>query len=168
MVASGKGGVGKTTTAINLAAALTMEGKSVGILDGDIFGPTVPLMMNLSEVPLVNENNMIIPPVNYGIKCLSMGLLVDSGAVVWRGPLVMSALQKLLKGAIWGPLDVLIVDSPPGTGDVHLSLTQNVPIAGVILVSTPQKAALKVILFLNYIRSIQNSEIILKGHKTRR
>ncbi|KAG5676761.1 hypothetical protein PVAND_006570 [Polypedilum vanderplanki] len=145
VVASGKGGVGKTTTAVNLAVALSSQGKSVGILDGDIFGPTVPLMMNLKETPLTDENNLMIPPVNYGIKCLSMGLIVEeSSAVIWRGPLVMSALQRLLKGAIWGPLDILIVDTPPGTGDVHLSLSQNIPLSGVILVSTPQSAALNV------------------------
>ncbi|CAO1381579.1 unnamed protein product [Diamesa tonsa] len=145
VVSSGKGGVGKTTTAVNLAVSLSLEGKTVGILDADIFGPTVPLMMNIKETPLTDENNMIIPPINYGIKCLSMGLLMeDNSAVIWRGPLVMSALQRLLKGAIWGPLDILIVDTPPGTGDVHLSLSQNVPLSGVILVSTPQTAALNV------------------------
>jgi len=144
VVASGKGGVGKTTTAVNLAISLSNEGKTVGILDGDIFGPTVPLMMNIKETPLVDANNMVIPPINYGVKCLSMGLLVeDSSAVIWRGPLVMSALQRLLKGTIWGPLDILILDTPPGTGDVHLSLSQNVPLSGVILVSTPQTAALQ-------------------------
>jgi ATP-binding protein involved in chromosome partitioning len=102
-------------------------------------------MMNLNETPLVDANNLIIPSVNYNVKCLSMGLLMDPGKpVVWRGPLVMSALQRILKGAIWGPLDILIVDTPPGTGDVHLSLAQNVPISGVVLVSTPQTAALDV------------------------
>lgn len=144
VVASGKGGVGKTTTAVNLAVTLASQGKSIGLLDADIFGPSVPLMMNLHETPLVNQQNLMIPPINYGVKCLSMGFLVDQGPVVWRGPLVMSALQRLLKGAIWGPLDILIVDTPPGTGDVHLSLHQNIPVSGVLLVSSPQTAALEV------------------------
>ncbi|XP_053693843.1 iron-sulfur protein NUBPL [Sabethes cyaneus] len=144
VVSSGKGGVGKTTTAVNLAVALAGMNKSVGILDGDIFGPSVPLMMNLTEQPLLDDNNRMIPLVNYGVKCLSMGLLVSTGPVVWRGPLVMSAIQRLLKGAVWGPLDILVVDTPPGTGDVHLSLSQNVPISGVLLVSSPQLAALQV------------------------
>ncbi|XP_058061647.1 iron-sulfur protein NUBPL, partial [Anopheles bellator] len=144
VVSSGKGGVGKTTTAVNLAVMLAKRGKDVGLLDGDIFGPSVPRMMNLAEVPRVDERNMMIPLMNYNVKCLSMGLLVESGPVVWRGPLVMSAIQRLLKGAVWGPLDVLIVDTPPGTGDVHLSLSQNVPIDGVVLVSSPQAAALDI------------------------
>uniref|UniRef100_A0A1Q3F492 Putative atpase nucleotide-binding protein n=1 Tax=Culex tarsalis TaxID=7177 RepID=A0A1Q3F492_CULTA len=144
VVSSGKGGVGKTTTAVNLAVTLAGQGHNVGLLDGDIFGPSVPLMMNVAEVPLVDDRNRMVPPVNYGVKCLSMGLLVESGPVVWRGPLVMSAIQRLLKGAVWGPLDILVVDTPPGTGDVHLSLSQHVPLSGVLLVSTPQKAALEV------------------------
>ncbi|XP_063698810.1 iron-sulfur cluster transfer protein Nubpl [Culicoides brevitarsis] len=145
IVASGKGGVGKSTCAANLAVSLAAQGKSVGLLDADIFGPSIPLMMNLSETPLVDDKNLMIPPLNYGVKCISMGLLVNQGPVVWRGPLVMSALQRLLKGTNWGPsLDVLIVDTPPGTGDVHLSLHQNVPVSGVVLVSTPQTAALEV------------------------
>uniref|UniRef100_A0A336LFZ4 CSON008686 protein n=1 Tax=Culicoides sonorensis TaxID=179676 RepID=A0A336LFZ4_CULSO len=144
IVASGKGGVGKTTTSVNLAVTLANQGKSVGLLDADIFGPSVPLMMNLSEPPLVDDNNLMLPQLNYGVKCNSMGLLVNQGPVVWRGPLVMSALQRLLKGTSWAPLDILIVDTPPGTGDVHLSLHQNVPVTGVILVSTPQSAALDV------------------------
>lgn len=122
-------------------------GKLVGLLDADIFGPSVPLMMNIHEEPLVDENNLMIPPINYGVKCLSMGLLAQqTDAIIWRGPLVMSAVQRLLKGAVWSPIDILIVDTPPGTGDVHLSLAQNVPIAGVLLVSTPQKAAMEVTL----------------------
>ncbi|XP_052894190.1 iron-sulfur protein NUBPL isoform X2 [Anopheles moucheti] len=144
MVSSGKGGVGKTTTAVNLAVTLAQHGKTVGLLDGDIFGPSVPRMMNVTEAPLVDEHNRMVPLLNYGVKCLSIGLLVDSGPVVWRGPLVMSAIQRLLKGTLWGPLDILIVDTPPGTGDVHLSLSQNVPIDGVVLVSSPQAAALDI------------------------
>lgn len=101
--------------------------------------------MNAHETPLVNDANQMIPPVNFNVKCLSMGQLVDAAKpVVWRGPLVMSALQRLLRGAVWAPLDVLVVDTPPGTGDVHLSLVQHVPVAGVLLVSTPQRAALEV------------------------
>uniref|UniRef100_D3TKK1 Putative ATpase n=1 Tax=Glossina morsitans morsitans TaxID=37546 RepID=D3TKK1_GLOMM len=145
VVASGKGGVGKSTVSVNLAVSLANMGIRTGLLDGDIFGPSLPLMMNIREEPLIDDNNRIVPPVNYGVKCLSIGLLTEQNkAIIWRGPLVMSALQRLLKGAVWEPLDILIVDTPPGTGDVHLSLSQNVPLSGVLLVSTPQIAALQV------------------------
>lgn len=144
---------------------ICVKGKRVGLLDADIFGPTIPLMMNLNDTPLIDENNSMIPLQNYGVKwysqfdsinspqihfymraySLSMGFLIDPNKpIIWRGPLVMSALQRLLRGAIWSPLDILIVDTPPGTGDIHLSLSQNVPISGVVLVSTPQRAALDV------------------------
>ncbi|XP_030377539.1 iron-sulfur protein NUBPL [Scaptodrosophila lebanonensis] len=147
VVASGKGGVGKTTVAVNLAVSMARMGKRVGLLDGDIFGPSIPLMMNLHSEPFVNDKNMMVPPQNYNIKCISMGMLTPpDGAIIWRGPMVMSAIQRLLKGTDWGPLDMLVVDTPPGTGEVHLSLTQHVPIAGVVLVSTPHAAAMEVTL----------------------
>lgn len=145
VIASGKGGVGKSTTAVNLAVTLAQKGKRVGLLDGDVFGPSIPLMLNVKEEPLVNDQNLMIPPMNFNVKVLSMGLITEANqAIVWRGPLVMSALQRLLKGAVWGPLDILLVDTPPGTGDVHLSLAQNTEISGVVLVSTPQTAALEI------------------------
>ncbi|EDV99000.1 iron-sulfur protein NUBPL [Drosophila grimshawi] len=145
VVASGKGGVGKSTVAANFACSLAKLGARVGLLDGDIFGPSIPLLMNLHSEPRVNDKNLMLPPQNYNVKCLSMGMLTPpDGAIIWRGPLVMSAIQRLLKGADWSPLDVLVIDTPPGTGDVHLSLTQHAPITGVILVSTPHKAAVDV------------------------
>ncbi|XP_017839268.2 iron-sulfur protein NUBPL [Drosophila busckii] len=147
VIASGKGGVGKSTVAANFACSLAKLGARVGLLDGDIFGPNIPMLMNVHSEPLVNEKNLMLPPQNYNVKCLSMGMLTPpDGAIIWRGPLVMSAIQRLLKGAQWSPLDVLVIDTPPGTGDVHLSLTQHVPITGVILVSTPHAAALEVTL----------------------
>ncbi|XP_068139978.1 iron-sulfur cluster transfer protein Nubpl [Drosophila tropicalis] len=147
VVASGKGGVGKSTVAANFACSLAKLGKRVGLLDGDIFGPSIPLLMNVHDEPLVNNENLMIPPQNYNVKCLSMGMLTPpDSAIIWRGPLVMSAIQRLLKGADWSPLDVLVIDTPPGTGDVHLSLTQHAPISGVILVSTPHTAAVEVTL----------------------
>ncbi|KAK7794224.1 hypothetical protein R5R35_012545 [Gryllus longicercus] len=147
VVASGKGGVGKSTTAVNLAVALKLlnPNKTVGLLDTDIFGPSIPLMMNVQESPLLTKENKMIPLVNYGVACMSMGFLVDEKSpVVWRGLMVMSAIEKLLRQVDWGSLDYLIVDTPPGTGDTQLSLIQNIPITGVLLVTTPQKAALQV------------------------
>lgn len=148
LISSGKGGVGKSTTAVNIAVALKAlhPEKSIGLLDADIFGPSIPLMMNINESPCVTNNNLMIPLVNYGIKCMSMGFLLEKGApVIWRGLMVMQALDKLMRQVDWGDkIDYLIVDTPPGTGDTHLSLVQNLPIAGVILVTTPQTAAVQV------------------------
>ncbi|XP_012253872.2 iron-sulfur protein NUBPL isoform X2 [Athalia rosae] len=147
LVASGKGGVGKSTTAVNLSTAIKTiaPNKSVGLLDADVFGPSIPLMMNLHDTPLLNEENQMEPLINYGIKCMSMGFLVDEKSpVIWRGLMVMSALERLIRQTAWGPLDYLIVDTPPGTGDTHLSLIQNLPLSGVLLVTTPQNAALQV------------------------
>lgn len=147
LIASGKGGVGKSTTAVNIATALKViqPSKNVGLLDADVFGPTVPLMMNLNESPILNKDNSMEPLINYGVKCMSMGFLVsESSAVIWRGLMVMQALEKLLRQVHWGSIDYLIIDTPPGTGDTHLSLVQNIPISGVILVTTPQTAALNV------------------------
>ncbi|CAN8020387.1 unnamed protein product [Ixodes persulcatus] len=145
LVASGKGGVGKSTTAVNLALALSQSDKhpSVGILDADVYGPSIPRMMNLSGEPELTNQNLMKPLVNYGIKCMSMGFLVDDKSpVVWRGLMVMSAIQKLLRQVAWGPLDYLVVDMPPGTGDTQLSISQNIPVSGVVVVTTPQPIAL--------------------------
>ncbi|XP_046450892.1 iron-sulfur protein NUBPL-like [Daphnia pulex] len=145
LVASGKGGVGKSTVAVNLALALSrhLPSQDVGLLDADIFGPSIPTMMNLSGNPLLTDKNLIKPLVNYNIKCMSMGFLVDNNApVIWRGLMVMSAIEKLLRQVDWSPLDYLIIDMPPGTGDTQLSIAQNIPVAGAIIVTTPQEIAL--------------------------
>jgi len=141
-VASGKGGVGKSTVAVNLAVALVKEGYVTGLVDADIYGPSVARMMNLSGEPEVKEARMI-PPENYGVKTMSMGLLLaEDAAVVWRGPMISKALQQLMMGANWGNLDFLVIDLPPGTGDIHLSIAQNFDVSGVVIVSTPQEVAL--------------------------
>lgn len=143
LVASGKGGVGKSTSAVNIAAAIARCQKNVGILDADIYGPSIPKMMNLNAEPTLNDMNQMIPLQNYGIKCMSIGFLVDeTSAVVWRGPMVMSAVQKLIRDVDWSPLDYLIVDMPPGTGDIQLSISQLVQVTGAVIVTTPQDIAL--------------------------
>ncbi len=144
-VASGKGGVGKSTTAVNLAVALAQEGHKVGLLDADIYGPSLPNMLGLKgERPQVDAQGRVIFPLeNYGVRMMSMGLLVpDEQAMIWRGPMVASALGQLLNGVAWGELDILIIDMPPGTGDAQLTLSQTVPVTGAVVVTTPQDIAL--------------------------
>ena len=140
-VASGKGGVGKSTVAANLAAALAAQGRSVGLLDADIYGPSQPRMMGVSGRPSSPDGKTIIPPENHGVKLMSFGLMTDE-AVIWRGPMLMTALQQMLFQVQWGRLDCLVVDLPPGTGDVQLSLAQKASVDGAIIVSTPQDIAL--------------------------
>jgi ATP-binding protein involved in chromosome partitioning len=142
-VASGKGGVGKSTVAANLALGLTAAGHSVGMLDADIYGPSQPRMMGISGRPQSPDGQRLDPMENYGIKVMSMGFLVpEDTAMVWRGPMVMSALQQMMRDVNWGDLDVLVVDMPPGTGDAQLTMSQEVPLAGAVIVSTPQDIAL--------------------------
>jgi ATP-binding protein involved in chromosome partitioning len=142
-VASGKGGVGKSTTAVNLALALAADGHSVGILDADIFGPSMPRMMGISGRPGAPDGKVLQPMENYGVKVMSMGFLVaEDTPMIWRGPMVMSALEQMLRDVDWGELDVLVVDMPPGTGDAQLTIAQRVPLAGAVIISTPQDIAL--------------------------
>lgn len=142
-VASGKGGVGKSTTSVNLALALKANGLRVGILDADVYGPSMPRLLGISGRPQQIENRIIVPMENYGIKVMSMGFLVDEGtAMIWRGPMVQSALMQMLREVAWGDLDVLVVDMPPGTGDAQLTMAQQVPLSGAVIVSTPQDLAL--------------------------
>ncbi|NXA31719.1 NUBPL protein, partial [Eudromia elegans] len=145
VVASGKGGVGKSTAAGKTFMQLVVLPltKEVGLLDADIYGPSIPKMMNLKGNPELTPKNLMRPLKNYGIACMSMGFLIEETApVVWRGLMVMSAIEKLLRQVDWGQLDYLVVDMPPGTGDVQLSVSQNVPIAGAVIISTPQDIAL--------------------------
>ncbi|MCJ1404795.1 hypothetical protein MMC11_008021 [Xylographa trunciseda] len=143
-VSSAKGGVGKSTIAVNLALAFSRQGRRAGILDTDIFGPSIPTLLNLSGEPRLSEHNQLMPLTNYGVKAMSMGFLVDEQApVVWRGLMVMKALQQLLHEVDWGGLDVLVLDLPPGTGDTQLTITQQIKLDGAVIVSTPQDIALK-------------------------
>ena len=141
-VASGKGGVGKSTTAVNLALALVADGAKVGLLDADIYGPSVPAMLGLSGRPESPDNKSIEPLRAFGVEAMSIGLLVDADApMIWRGPMATSALTQLFNDTRWGDLDYLVVDLPPGTGDIHLTLAQRIPVAGAVVVTTPQEIA---------------------------
>lgn len=142
-VASGKGGVGKSTTAVNLALALASLDLRVGILDADIYGPSQPLMLGANQAPHYESGKAITPVVCHGIQSMSMGYLVDVNTpMVWRGPMVSKALQQLLFQTEWSPLDYLIVDLPPGTGDIQLTMAQKIPVAGAVIITTPQDLAL--------------------------
>ncbi|HTZ37119.1 MAG TPA: Mrp/NBP35 family ATP-binding protein [Stellaceae bacterium] len=142
-VASGKGGVGKSTVAANLALGLQANGLAVGVLDADIYGPSMPRMLGITGRPRMQDAKTLLPMENYGIKCMSMGFLVpEETAMIWRGPMVMSALNQMLRDVAWAPLDIMIVDLPPGTGDAQLTMAQQVPLAGAVIVSTPQDIAL--------------------------
>jgi ATP-binding protein involved in chromosome partitioning len=142
-VASGKGGVGKSTTAANLALALHALGHTVGLLDADIYGPSMPRMMGITGRPTTRADRTIEPMERHGVRCMSMGFLVPEDApMIWRGPMVMSAIEQLLRDVAWGELDVLVIDLPPGTGDAQLTLAQRVPLTGAVIVSTPQDIAL--------------------------
>lgn len=142
-VASGKGGVGKSTTAVNLALALAAEGATVGILDADIYGPSQPMMMGIEGRPESSDGKTMEPMENYGVQVMSIGFLVDAdNPMIWRGPMATQALEQLLRQTNWSELDYLIVDMPPGTGDIQLTLSQRVPLTGAVIVTTPQDIAL--------------------------
>jgi ATP-binding protein involved in chromosome partitioning len=142
-VASGKGGVGKSTTALNLALGLRDLGLRVGLLDADIYGPSVPRLAGIREKPTLDDHKKMIPIMKFGLSIMSIGFLVEEEtAMIWRGPMVMSAITQMLRDVAWGTLDVLVVDMPPGTGDAQLTLAQNVPLKGAVIVSTPQDLAL--------------------------
>ncbi|MBN8715724.1 MAG: iron-sulfur cluster carrier protein ApbC [Xanthomonadales bacterium] len=141
-VGSGKGGVGKSTVAVNLALALAADGLRVGVLDADIYGPSIPLMLGLQGRPESPDGKTIVPLRAHGVQAVSIGLLVDQDApMIWRGPMVTQALTQLLQQTAWDDLDVLVVDLPPGTGDIQLTLAQKIPVAGAVIVTTPQEVA---------------------------
>jgi ATP-binding protein involved in chromosome partitioning len=138
-VGAGKGGVGKSTTSVNLAVALAHKGARVGLMDADVYGPNIPQMMGLTDQPEVSEDKKMVPPEAAGVKVISMGMLVPPDQpVIWRGPMLHSAVQQFMRDVAWGELDYLVVDLPPGTGDVALSMAQSVPMAGAVVVTTPQ------------------------------
>jgi ATP-binding protein involved in chromosome partitioning len=142
-VASGKGGVGKTTVAVNLAISLQRMGASVGLLDADVYGPNVPVMLGTTEQPASESERVMLPVESHGLKMISMGLLSPGDKpVIWRGPMLHSVIQQFLRGVKWGAIDYLIVDLPPGTGDVHLTLIQSVTVSGAVVVTTPSIVAL--------------------------
>ena len=142
-IASGKGGVGKSTFSVNLSVALKAIGMNVGLLDADIYGPSIPRMMGVFEKPKINEDKKLVPIENYGIKCMSIGFILDDEApTIWRGPMIIKALEQMFNGVDWGKLDFLIIDLPPGTGDAQLTLAQNSKLSGSIVISTPQEVAL--------------------------
>jgi ATP-binding protein involved in chromosome partitioning len=145
-VASGKGGVGKSTCSVNLACALRHLGAKVGLLDCDIYGPSIPLMMGIKQRPTISPEEKMVPPANHGVKLMSMGFLLDGDQpVIWRGPMITKTIQQFFHAVEWGELDYLLVDLPPGTGDAQLSLCQTVPLDGGIIVTTPQEASLGVV-----------------------
>jgi len=142
-IASGKGGVGKSTTAVNLALGLAAGGHKVGLLDADIYGPSMPRMMGITGQPASSDGKTLDPMENFGVKVMSMGFLVEEDTpMIWRGPMVQSALEQMMRDVSWGELDVLIIDMPPGTGDAQLTMAQRVPLTGAVIVSTPQDIAL--------------------------
>jgi len=145
-VASGKGGVGKSTVSVNLACALNHLGKTVGLLDCDIYGPSIPLMMGVHEKPTISDDEKMVPPLGHGVKVMSMGLLLEGDQpVIWRGPMIMKTIHQFFGAVAWGELDYLLVDLPPGTGDAQLTLCQTVPLDGGVIITTPQEASLGVV-----------------------
>ncbi len=145
-IASGKGGVGKSTVSVNLACALRHLGVTVGLLDCDIYGPSIPLMMGIHDKPTISEAEKLVPPISHGVKLMSMGFLIEGDApVIWRGPMIMKTIQQFVSDVEWGQLDYLLVDLPPGTGDAQISLCQTVPLDGGVIVTTPQEASLGVV-----------------------
>jgi ATP-binding protein involved in chromosome partitioning len=145
-VASGKGGVGKSTASVNVACGLAHLGARVGLLDCDIYGPSIPLMMGINQKPTLSDEEKMVPPENYGVKLMSIGFLIEGDQpVIWRGPMIMKTIQQFFASVEWGELDYLLVDLPPGTGDAQLSLCQTVPLDGGVIVTTPQEASLGVV-----------------------